>query len=185
LDGLFHYKGKAMKNRITVMLCMLTITLVCMVRAAAATVIYDIRMNSADGFFFGDLEFFEPAFLTTLTTITTFDKNTLTAGGSPAELVVLSPIVGGPECVLTSSGGGIGVIVSASPGCFGIRFSNQPASIAMTGMLDSFTSVGVYGGPQPFGPFFLTIRQVPEPTTLLLLVVGIAACGLLRRRSTS
>jgi PEP-CTERM motif len=150
--------------------------------SAAATVVYDLRVDGTD--FSGHAWFSEPDFLTSLTTISAFDVNTLTSSGSPAQYAVISPVVGGDDCVLVSGAPpGGSVILSAHPGCFGLHFLS--GSQALTGMQGNLTSIGHYGVPG-IG-VQLTIRrgptgQVPEPSSILLLLIAVGAAALSRRR---
>ena len=137
---------------------------------ASASYVYDVRLNQ--GGFFGDVSFTEPTLLTTLTTISSFNSNTLTDPyGNLAQTVVISPLVGGPECVVPP-------FLSAFPGCFGIAFAGtQPfTGTAIFGMLPDLTSPGVFGTP---GHFSLAIHRAPEPSTLFLLALPLLV---LRRR---
>jgi hypothetical protein len=140
---------------------------------ASAAVIYDIRMNR-DGFF-GDLQFSEPTFLTSLTTIVDFDNNTLTSPeGTPAVSAVISPVAGAEECVIPP-------FLSGSAACFGVLFAPGPVGppAALFGSLGDMTSVGVYGDP---GSFFLTIRSVPEPASLSLFFTALGVWFLMWSR---
>jgi len=122
---------------------------------------YTVRLNQ-DGFF-GEVDFSEESLLTTFATITDFDKNTLTApDGNLAEYLVMSPVAGGPDCVLP--------FLSGSAACFGIHFAGGAlASNALFGMLPDLNAPGTYGTP---GSFFLTIHAAPEPPSWLLLLIG-------------
>jgi hypothetical protein len=147
----------------------------CAVKSASASFVYDVHMNiGGPSGFFGHLRFTEPTILTEFTTITTFDSNTLTSGGNLAEYFIISPVVDGPQCVL--------FFLSGDPGCFGVHFPFPPfpaGSNALFGMQGNLTSVGIYGTP---GRFSLLIHRVPEPTTLALLGLGLAAIAFARRR---
>jgi len=137
---------------------------------ASATFLYTYTANnfmSATGVVFsGELQFTEPALLTSATTVSSFIVNTLTAtqGGESAKAVsiCLAPMAG--ETCLGASG----PIITTQFGA--------PLNLTETQAVPQFTTVGTYGIPA----LNLTIT-IPEPATLALLGIGLAGLGFSRR----
>jgi hypothetical protein len=137
---------------------------------ASANFLYTYTANnfvSATGVVFsGELQFSEPALLTSATTVSSFLVNTLTATQSgqtsKATSICLAPMAG-ETCL-----GAGGPIITTQ---FGAPFNGTE-----TQGLPQFTTIGTYG----IAALNLTI--VPEPASLLLLATGLAALLAVARR---
>jgi len=160
-----------MNRRVKLALAVVVLAL-CAAGHASASYIYDVHLNTGQDGLFGDVSFTEPTLLTTLTTVTTFDSNTLRAPtGDLATSVQISPLVGGPDCAVQP-------FLYGSAPCFAVDFAVS-GSAALFAMLPDLTSPGVYGTP---GHFSLAIHPASEPSPLTLLLIGLTACVCVRRR---
>ena len=151
-----------MKRLITLLT---TIGLVlCLATPASGSFLYTVNFSQIFSGS-GQLQFSEPAILTSLTSVSSFDINTATLGGVPVTSVTLIPVASASTCLFSTP----------SP-CMSIFAGGNDLSFSF---LTPPTSVGTFGS--------LTISgaaTVPEPSPLLLLASALAAFLFIRHRST-
>lgn len=147
---------------------------------ASADFLYTFNVTFSDSVasYSGQLQFTEPALLTSPTTVSSFLTNTLTAtnasGSALANSICAAPMAG-QTCSL------FGVTV---PGPNVEVAFLSPINIALSNPLPPFTSTGTF--TNSFATLVITSQAaVPEPSALLLLATALGALALIRIRRRS